>query len=113
MPAADPGTEQPLVPPAQRNAEFIGRGLLWVLATLSVAGMVIVLFDSGSGWNGLRWAMLGVLALISLCLVLSLISQDRFWWAPRLIAGLISLACLGFVFRAWIFPSAGRDNLMG
>jgi hypothetical protein len=96
--------------PRGRNAQRIDRRLLWLLTPAALAGGVILFLASASGWTWLREAEFALLSLASGCLLLTLASQERFWWAPRLLAGLICLSLMAAVYRSALFPFAGiRD----
>ena len=94
----------------RRNAQQLGRGMLWLLtpATLLVcAGLGLQ--DWGE-WTLWRMALCGAFAVASACLALSLWSQERFWWAPRILAGLVTLSYLAAVIRLSFLPAAGAPG---
>jgi len=88
------------------NAQRISRPALWILTPLSIAASVVVYFYFEPRWTVLHSVSLAALAIVSACLVLSLVDQRRFWWAPRVIAALIGLGFLAaFLLTAFIpFP---------
>lgn len=66
--------------------------------------------SAGSDWSMPRIAVCALLALICLCLLLALASQRRYWWAMRIIAGLLGFGCFAGVYlTAWFPPSLARD----
>jgi hypothetical protein len=91
----------------RRNAQLIGRGLLWLLTPavlLAAAGLALQYWDH---WNSSRILLCAALALTALLLALCLWSQQRFWWAPRALGGMVALAYLGAVIRLSLLPGPG------
>jgi hypothetical protein len=55
------------------------------------------LFFDERGWSAVDIAFEAVLVLICACLVLTLINQRAFWWAPRIVAFIIFASYLGYL----------------
>lgn len=93
-----------------RNAQRIATPVLWLMtpASLLLSGMLWLQF--AGDWTPARAVACGALSLASLCLVLSLVSQRLFWWAPRLLAALIAGACIAAVYLAAWFPIPARSD---
>lgn len=88
---------------AGRNAQRISRPALWISTPLSIAASAILYSYFTPRWTVLHSTLLAGLVTVSACLVLSLVDQRRFWWAPRIIAGLISLGFLAaFLLTAFV-----------
>ncbi len=93
-----------------RNAQEIGAPVLWIaLAAVSLFPGILY-FAAHGGGPAARLAVCSVLALLWVCLALSLVSQRYFWWAPRIIAGLLAFGCFAGVYlTAWYPPELARD----
>jgi hypothetical protein len=95
---------------AGRNAQLIPRALLWMLtpaAAVAAVGFSLLFMEQ---WNWPRAALCVVFAVATLCLVLAWSSQERYWWAPRVLAGLVTLGYLGAVVRFSWFPAPGAPG---
>lgn len=95
---------------AGRNAQRIPRALLWLLTpalTVAALGMGLLSVDH---WNWARGLLCILFAVSALCLALALSSQERHWWAPRLLAGLVTLSYLAAVARFSWFPAPGAPG---
>lgn len=90
-----------------RNAQRLSRWALWLLTPLCLAVTAGLIYAYASHWTWPRELLCGTLALADGCLMLSLWSQERFWWAPRVLAGLVTLACVAAFYRLLLFPLAG------
>lgn len=75
---------------APRNIESPTRGILWGITPFAIltAGLMFLFFDQ-RGWATADIVFEAVLITICLCLLLSILSPNRFWWAPRVIAFII------------------------
>ena len=87
----------------RRNAQLISRWLLWAL-TPPVAALTVYLSLLPAPWSMPRVLLCSLMVLVSSCLILSIVNQRHFWWAPRLIAGIVSLVFLGFVAETAFEP---------
>lgn len=88
---------------ARHNAQRISRPALWIFTPSSIAASFATYFYFEPRWTVLHFTALAALVIVSACLVLSLVDQRRFWWAPRIIAALISLGFLAaFLLTAFI-----------
>ena len=90
-----------------RNAQQIDRRLLWLLTAASVAACVGLGSSFAGRWNWPRGLLCGATLLAALCFALSLWSQQRFWWASRVLAGMVCLGFLTAVARLSWFPTPG------
>ncbi|HEU5399348.1 MAG TPA: hypothetical protein VFV77_08690 [Gammaproteobacteria bacterium] len=91
-----------------RNAQQLGRGWLWLLASASlvtVAGFA-VLFTGH--WTWARELLCAVLTSAAACFLLTLADPERFWWALRIVAGLVAAGYLAAILRLTFFPLAGE-----
>ena len=88
---------------ARRNAQLISRWVLWGL-TLPIAALTAWLCLMHAPWTMPRILLCSVMVLVSSCLVLSIVNQRGFWWAPRLVAGIVCLVFLGFVLETALEP---------
>jgi hypothetical protein len=92
---------------AGRNAQRIPRPVLWVLTpAMAVAAFGFVILFTGH-WNWARGLLCLVFAVSALCFALAWVSQERHWWAPRLLATFVTLSYLAAVVRFSWFPGAG------
>ena len=89
------------------NAQQLDRRLLWLLTPASVVACVGFGLYSSGHWNWPRILLCGASGLVALCFALSLWSQQRFWWASRILAGMVSLGFLAAVARLSWFPMPG------
>jgi hypothetical protein len=90
-----------------RNAQRLPRPLLWMLTpamAVAAAGLTLLSMDQ---WNWTRALLCAVFAVATLCLILAWASQERYWWAPRVLAGLVTLSYLMAVVRFSWFPAPG------
>jgi hypothetical protein len=87
-----------------RNAQRISRPALWILTPAAITASGFVYLHSYPRWAVLHSVLLTALIAVSACLVLSCLDQRRFWWAPRVIAGLISLGLLSAFLLAGFMP---------
>ena len=93
-----------------RNAHTIKGWVLWLL-TSAMLLTTLMLFASVDGeWTLARALICATLTLVTLCLVLALISQRRFWWALRVIAGVVCFGYVAYVFDAAFSPPVSGDN---
>lgn len=92
-----------------RNAQLIPRRLLWLLTPACAVAAVglAALYDH---WNWPRILVCGAFAFATLCLVFCMVSQKRFWWAPRVLAGLVTLCYLAAVARFSWLPGPGSTG---
>lgn len=94
----------------RRNAQEIGALPLWLALLANLVLLASMLLSFRAAWSPMHTSICSVLAGIAVCLALSLVSQRRFWWAPRLIAGGIACMSLAVVYlTAWYPPDLGRD----
>jgi hypothetical protein len=93
-----------------RNAQEIDGSALWV-AMIAVSMLLSVVCLSSAGeWSPPRIVACSVLACLCACLLLCIVSQRRFWWAPRIIAGMLGFSCLAAVYlAAWYMPTLAHD----
>ena len=92
---------------AGRNAQQLPRPLLWMLTpamAVAAAGLALLSMDQ---WNWTRALLCAVFTVATLCLMLAWASQERYWWAPRVLAGLVTLSYLMAVVRFSWFPAPG------
>jgi len=80
---------------------------LWLLTPASFTALGLSWLAFSPYWTWAREALCVVLALGGVLFALSLLSQERFWWAPRLLAALVTLGCVAAVYRVLLFPMAG------
>ena len=95
---------------AARNAQRLPRPLLWLLTpamAVAAVGLTLLFMDR---WNWPRALLCCVFALATLCLVLAWLSQERYWWAPRVLAGLVTLSYFAAVVRFSWFPAPGAPG---
>lgn len=92
------------------NAQRISRPVLWVVTPASLLSCIVLYLDFSTAWNLPRLIFMGVMALLCACLLLSLVDQRRFWWAPRIIAALIGLGFLTGVYLAARLPFSGHGE---
>lgn len=92
---------------AGRNAQQLNRGLLWLLsaATLAAAFGLGAMFMGH--WTWARETLCALLVLTAACLVLTLVDAERYWWALRIVAGLVAGGYITAILRLTFFPSAG------
>lgn len=90
-----------------RNAQQIDRRLLWLLTPASVAACLGFYLLSAGHWNWPRALLCGVAGTAALCFALSLWSQQRFWWASRVLAAMVWTGFLAAVARLSWFPTPG------
>ena len=108
MPAAERERSAAALP--ARNAQELGAGLLWLVMPAAWLTTVVLCLDLSAAWSLPRLAFCGCMGLVALCLSLSLVSQRRFWWAPRIVAGLLGFGWLAAVYLvAWYPPELARD----
>lgn len=93
-----------------RNAQQIDRRLLWLLAPASAVACVGLSLISAGHWNWPRGLLCGASGIAALCFALSLWSQQRFWWASRVLAGMVCLGFLAAVARLSWFPTPGAPG---
>lgn len=99
--------EQDALRVAGRNAQRLSGWALWLLTPLCLVATVGLVYTYASHWTWPRELLCVTLGFASLCLGLSLWSQERFWWAPRVLAGFVTLACVAAFYRLLLFPLAG------
>ena len=93
-----------------RNAQEIDGPALWVAMIAACMLLGVVCLASAGEWSPPRVFTCSVLVTLCTCLLLSAISQRRFWWAPRIIAGMIAFGCLSAVYvAAWYAPTLAHD----
>lgn len=93
-----------------RNAQQIDRRLLWLFTAVSVAACLALGLLFAGRWNWPRGLLCGAVALAALCFTLSLWSQQRFWWASRVLGGMVCLGFLTAVARLSWFPTPGSPG---
>lgn len=99
--------EHRAAPVTGRNAQRLGRWVLWLLLPACLTALALSWLAFAPHWTWAREALCAVLGFSALCLGLSLWSQERFWWAPRALAALVTLGCVAAVLRVMLFPMAG------
>lgn len=108
MRAAEHETQAPRLP--ARNAQEIDGPALWVAMIAAFMLLRVMWLSSMGEWSPPRIIAFSVLAILCACLLLSIVSQRRFWWAPRIIAGMIAFGCLSVVYlAAWYMPTLAHD----
>ncbi|MGE5625934.1 MAG: hypothetical protein ACM3ZT_10345 [Bacillota bacterium] len=100
--------ERQATPIGGRNAQHLSRWLLWFLTPASLTALGLSWVEFAPRWTWSREIVCAVLALTSLLLGFSLISQRRFWWAPRALALMVTVGCVAAVYRVLLFPMAGN-----
>jgi hypothetical protein len=92
-----------------RNAQQIPRRLLWLLTPACAVAAVglMLLYDH---WNWPRALVCGAFAFATFCLAFCMADQERFWWAPRALAGLVTLCYLAAVARFSWLPGPGSPG---
>lgn len=93
-----------------RNAQHIPRRLLWLLTPACTVAAVGLALAYGGHWNWPRALACGGFAFSAVCFALSMAGQERFWWAPRALAGLITLCYLAAVARFSWLPGPGAPG---
>ena len=94
----------------RRNAQHIPRRLLWLLTPFCVGVALDLAVVYTGPWNWPRAVACGGFAFSAVCFALSMLSQERFWWAPRALAGLVSLSYLAAVARFSWLPGPGAPG---
>lgn len=89
----------------RRNAQHLHRGLACLFLTVSLSLAIGLALQAHGSW--LRESACGVAGFVAACLLLTLWDQERFWWAPRLLTGLMALLSVAAVYRVLLFPMAG------
>lgn len=93
-----------------RNAQELGGAVLWLTTLAAWLSAVVLCLDFSGAWSVPRLLFCGGVGLVAFCLSLSLVSQRRFWWAPRIVAGILGFAWLAAVYLvAWYPPELARD----
>ena len=87
------------------NPEKIDRRtLLFLVPTLCIfSGVMLFLFLLEGRWTAGRVIFISVLVVVTLLIVLTFLNQERFWWAPRVLAFMLLsavIASVTFVFLA-------------
>jgi len=95
---------------AGRNAQQLPRPLLWMLTPAMAIAAACLALLSMDHWNWIRALLCAVFAVATLCLMLAWASQQRYWWAPRVLAGLVTLSYLMAVVRFSWFPAPGAPG---
>jgi len=96
--------------PARNAQELSAPTLLLTLAAAFSLFVGLCQPAAGSDWFMPRILTCGALATICICLLLALANQRRYWWATRIIAGLLGFGCFAGVYlTAWFPPSLARD----
>lgn len=94
----------------RRNAQEIGALPLCLSLLICLVLLAAMAMSYQGAWSPAELGSGAVLLAVAVCLALSLVSQRRFWWAPRLIAGGIAFMSLATVYlTAWYPPELGRD----
>jgi len=94
----------------RRNAQLIDRRLLWLLTPAAVVACTGLCLLSLHHWNWPRSLVCGSIGIAALCFALALWDQQRFWWATRMLAGMVSLMFFGAVARLSWFPTPGAPG---
>jgi hypothetical protein len=80
------------------NSEVPRRGLLWFGAVAMTLFTAVMYFFLGqSGWTASSVAFDFVCGVISVALMLTLIDQRRYWWALRVVTGIVFILCIGYL----------------
>lgn len=98
---------QPAPARAGRNAQRLGRGLLWFLSAASLATVLGLAALFMGHWTWPREILCAVLALVSACFVLTLVDAERHWWALRIVAAVVVGGYVAAILRLTFFPTAG------
>ncbi|HLW74266.1 MAG TPA: hypothetical protein VKT74_04290 [Gammaproteobacteria bacterium] len=99
--------DRPAASVTGRNAQHLGRWTLWLLTPASVTALTLSWLAFAPHWTWQREILCAVLGFMAFCLALSVWSQERFWWAPRALAAVVTLGCVAAVLRVVLFPMAG------
>ena len=87
-----------------RNAQQLRSWLLWLLTPAALLSTLMLYEDFADHWTLPRLLLCVGMALAAPCLGLSLVSQRRFWWALRVVSGLVALACFTLVWLIALHP---------
>ena len=99
--------ERRAAPVRGRNAQYLSDWLLWLLTPVNLAALALAWVAFAPHWTWTREALCALLGLTGLLFGLALANQERFWWATRALAALVTLACVAAVYRVLLFPMAG------
>lgn len=91
----------------RRNAQQLARGWLWLLVSASLVTLAGFAFIFAGHWTWARELLCAVLAATAACFLLTLADPERFWWALRVVAGLVAVGYLAAILRLTFFPLAG------
>ena len=97
-------------PARDRNAQHIPRRLLWLLTPACAAAAIGLAVLYTDHWNWPRMLVCGAFVFATACLALCVAGQQRFWWAPRALAGLVTLSYLAAVARFSWLPTPGAPG---
>ena len=100
-------------PGPARNAQRIAAPVLWLMTPAMTLFTVLLWAEFVGAWTPARIVACGVLGLAALCFAFALVSQRLFWWAPRVLAAMVSAACFGAIYLvAWLpARAAGEPRL--
>jgi len=104
VPAAE---RRPAAPRAGRNAQRLGRGPLWLLSTASLVTALGFGTLFMGHWTWAREVLCAAMALTTGCFLLTLLDAERYWWALRVVAGLVAGGYVVAILRLTFFPTAG------
>ena len=90
-----------------RNAQQLDRGWLWLLSAASLVTTLGLAALFMGHWSWARESLCAVLMLTSGCLLLTLLDAERYWWALRIVAGLVAGGYVAAILRLTFFPTAG------
>ena len=93
-----------------RNAQTIKPWVLWLLTPAMLLTTLLVFASVGGEWTLSDALLCAAFALVTLCLILALIDQQRFWWALRILAGLVCFGYVAYVLYAAMAPPASGDD---
>lgn len=91
----------------RRNAQQLPRPLLWFLTPAAAAACAGFGWAFADHWTWMRLLLCGAFGVAAFFLALCLANQQRFWWASRVLAGLVAFSYLAAVIRFSWFPAPG------
>ena len=103
--------------PPQRTGNQLPftRPMLWFITALSVMFDVLLLLEFQAAPTALSGAVFFTAIAVTVCLSLCLADTARFWWAMRLVTGLVFITFAYALVSQWLFADPvveARQRLM-
>lgn len=109
-------TSKTHMPPHRTGTQLpLTRPMLWFVTAISVMFDVLLFLEFQAGPTALHGVVLLAAAAVTVCLGLCLIDATRFWWAMRLVTGVVFLAFSYALVSQWLFAdpvTEARQRLM-